>query len=178
MVHTVLGSSWLPAWFLSALCPALERGWSVAWVDAGNRFDAYGLGRTARDRGADPRRVLSRVRLARPFNAFQLEAMLAKGLPEAWNGEPLVVADPLALVYDEELPEEEARRAAPRLARALKALKAPCVMLAVARQASPARTALGEAVLAASDRVVSLAETDGPLSLEALGCEELTLAAC
>ena len=176
MVHTVLGSSWLPAWFLCALCPALERGLSVAWIDAGNRFDAYGLGRTARDRGADPRRVLNRVRLARPFNAFQLEAMLLKGLPDAWRGEPLVLSDPLALLYDEELPEEEARRIAPRLARALKGLPAPCVMLTVERQAPSSRAALGEAVLAASDRVVSLAERDGPLTLEALGCEELTLA--
>lgn len=175
MVHTVLGSSWLPAWFLSALCPALERGLSVRWIDAGNRFDAYGLGRTARDSGADPRRVLGRVQLARPFNAFQLEAMLLRGLSE---GSPVVVSDPLALLYDEELPEEEARRLAPRLARALKSLPAPCVMLAVTRQAPPEREALGEAVLAASDRVVSLAERDGPLSLAVLGCEDLVLAAC
>ena len=47
MVHTVLGSSWLPAWFLSALTPALQRGQHIYWIDAGNRFDAYGLGRTA-----------------------------------------------------------------------------------------------------------------------------------
>lgn len=174
MVHTVVGSSWLPAWFLSALCPALERGLTVRWIDAGNRFDAYGLGRTARDSGADPRRVLRGVRLARPFNAFQLEAMLGR-LPADGEG-PVVVSDPLALLYDEELPEEEARRLAPRLARALKALPANCVVLSVERQAPPERAVLGEAVLAASDRVVSLQEKDGPLSLESLGCTDLVLA--
>ncbi|MBI5596102.1 MAG: hypothetical protein HY928_08450 [Elusimicrobia bacterium] len=176
MVHTVVGSSWLPAWFLSALCPALERGMSVRWIDAGNRFDAYGLGRTARDSGADPRRVLNHVRLARPFNAFQLESMLGRLGSETGPEDPVVVSDPLALLYDEELPDEEARRLAPRLARALKALPSNCVVLTVERQTSPERAALGEAVLAASDRVVSLAEQDGPLSLTALGCAEFALA--
>lgn len=176
MVHTVVGSSWLPAWFLSALCPALERGLTVRWIDAGNRFDAYGLGRTARDSGADPKRVLRGVRLARPFNAFQLEAMLGKLPADAGSDSPVVVSDPLALLYDEELPEDEARRLAPRLARALKALPANCVVLNVERQTSPERASLGEAVLAASDRVVSLSERDGPLSLEALGCGDLVLA--
>ncbi|TBR24704.1 hypothetical protein EPO15_03550 [bacterium] len=175
MVHTVVGSSWLPAWFLSALCPALHRGLTVRWIDAGNRFDAYGLGRTARDSGADPKRVLRGVRLARPFNAFQLEAMLGR-LPAEAGESPVVVSDPLALLYDEELPDDEARRLAPRLARALKALPSNCVVLNVVRQTTPERAALGEAVLAASDRVVSLNENDGPLSLEALGCEDLVLA--
>ncbi|MDE2290721.1 MAG: hypothetical protein KGL53_01455 [Elusimicrobia bacterium] len=178
MLRTVLGSSWLPAWFLSALCPALERGLTVRWIDAGNRFDAYGLGRTARDSGADPRRVLKAVRLARPFNAFQLETLLTRGLGEAGACDPVVLADPLALLYDEELPEAEARRAAPRLKRALRALASPCVMLAVARQASPARVELGEEVLSAAESVVRLDYRDGPLSLEALGCGDLVLAAC
>ena len=178
MVHTVVGSSWLPAWFLSALCPALERGLSVRWIDAGNRFDAYGLGRTARDSGADPRRVLRHVRLARPFNAFQLEAMLGRLGSEAGPEDPVVVSHPPALLYDEELPDEEARRLAPRLARALKALPSHCVVLTVERSTTPERAALGEAVLAASDRVVSLCEHDGPLSLAALGCEEMALATC
>lgn len=176
MVHTVVGSSWLPAWFLSALCPALERGLTVRWIDAGNRFDAYGLGRTARDSGADPRRVLRGVRLARPFNAFQLEAMLGKIPADHASDSPVVVSDPLALLYDEELPEDEARRLAPRLAQALKALPSNCVVLNVERQTSPERAALGEAVLAASDRVVSLSERDGPLSLAAIGCENLVYA--
>ena len=116
------------------------------------------------------------MRLARPFNAFQLEAMLGRLPAEAGPESPVVVSDPLALLYDEELPEDEARRLAPRLARALKALSGHCVVLNVERQAPPERAALGQAVLAASDSVVSLSERDGPLSLEALGCEELVLA--
>ena len=74
-VYTALGSSALPSWFLAELCPALGRGLRVCWIDAGNGFDAYGLGRTARALGFDPRRVLANVRLARPFNVFQLETI-------------------------------------------------------------------------------------------------------
>ncbi|MBI3300417.1 MAG: hypothetical protein HYZ75_19805 [Elusimicrobia bacterium] len=175
MVHTVLGSSWLPSWFLSALCPALSRGMSVRWIDAGHDFDGPGLDRTARYSGADPRRVMGRVQLERPSDPFQLEVLLRHA---TLRGAPTVVSDPLALLYDERLPEEDAKRAAPRLAKALKELPADCVVLSVSRHAPPSRLALGEAVLAASDRVVTLREEDGPLSLATLGCEDLTLAAC
>lgn len=108
-IHILRGPRFLPAWTLHELCPHLARGARVAWIDAGNRFDAYGLAKAALSLGVDPRRILERVQLARPFNAFQLVTMLARKIQPL--GLPVVLSDALGLFNDDELPLEEARRA-------------------------------------------------------------------
>ncbi|MFH1723871.1 MAG: hypothetical protein ABII00_04530 [Elusimicrobiota bacterium] len=167
-VHTALGSSWLPAWFLSALAPALERGLRVYWIDAGNRFDAYGLGRAARDLGADPRRALARVRLARPFNVFQLETILRRKLPAAWRGEPVVLSDPLAPFLDEDLPRAQVRRMLPRVLGCLGRLPALWMVLAVERKAPKERACVLDSLIRRSDRLLRLAEEEVPPRLRTM----------
>jgi hypothetical protein len=171
MVHTILGSSWLPAWFLSAISPALARGKRVYWIDVGNRFDAYGLGRTARDRGIDPNRALAGVQLARPFNVYQLETMVRAKLPAAWRGEPIVLSDPLAPFLDEDLPVSEIERILPRLLDAIRALPAQWIVLGVERKTTPERRAVESALLDESDHVARFSEVSGPVSLSALGLD-------
>ena len=138
-VYIATGPSGLPSWFLHALCPALGRGARVFWIDAGNCFDAYGASYAARQLGLDPRPVLSRVRLARPFNAFQLETIVRSKVPPLWRGEPIVLSDPLPMLYDEDLPEPEARRLAFGVLSAMKALPAVWLVLAVDREAPAGR---------------------------------------
>jgi len=50
------------------------------------------------------------VDLARPFNLYQLETMVKVKVPDRWQGEPIVIADPMPLFYDEDVPPP--RRAA------------------------------------------------------------------
>lgn len=136
-IHILRGPRFLPAWALRELCPHLIRGARVAWIDAGNRFDAYGLAKAALALGAVPQRVLSRVQLARPFNAFQLVTMLA------WKvralGLPVVLSDALGLFYDDELPLEEARRAFQSFLACLPETGGPLLCLLPEHRVTPER---------------------------------------
>jgi len=121
------------------LCPTLLGGARVLWLDAGNSFNAYGLGYATRFCGADARAALARVDLARPFNLYQLETMVRVKVPERWRGEPIVIADPMPLFYDEDVPAAAARRVLTRVLEGMMALPAVWLVLAVDREAPVGR---------------------------------------
>jgi hypothetical protein len=137
--YVVSGPRDLSGRFLTALCPALLGGVRVLWLDAGNSFNAYGLGYATRFCGADARAALARVDLARPFNLYQLETMVRVKVPERWRGEPIVIADPLPLFYDEDVPAAAARRVLTRVLEGMMALPAVWLVLAVDREAPVGR---------------------------------------
>jgi hypothetical protein len=166
-LHTIVGSSWLPAWFLSELAPTLQRGTHLHWIDVGNRFDAYGFSRTARDLGISPQRALAQIQLARPFNAYQLETMLREKIPASWKGQPIVLSDPMAPFLDEDLPIAEARELMRRTLAAMRRLPALWLILAVERKMAPERERLFEELVRESDRSMRLSQ-DGPMSLQGL----------
>ena len=120
-LYLAAGPRLLPSWFLSALLPALGRGGRVFWIDAGNDFNAYGASYAARSLGFDPKPLLARVSLARPFNLYQLRTMVCGSLPKVWRGEPVVVSDPMGLFYDEDVPAADAKRVATEAAQRSKA---------------------------------------------------------
>lgn len=155
-----VGPRCLPAWLLTALCPWLGRGGGLFWIDAGTGFDAYGLGRAARAAGVDPKEALARVRLARPFNAFQLETILREKLPALWRGEPVVLSDPLVPFIDEDLSQEDYRRLLPRVLGALERLPALWLLLAVRRPEPAGRAGTLAAFLRRARSVAVLEETD------------------
>jgi len=138
-LYLARGPRAMPAWFLSAFVPALAGGGTVFWLDAGNCFDAHGASYSSRRAELDPRRILSRVSLARPFNLFQLETMVLKKLPALWRGEPIVVSDPMPLFYDEDVPAAEARRVLERVRAGMEALPAAWLLLAVEHPAPAGR---------------------------------------
>lgn len=131
--HAVSGPGDLCGRFLTALCPALLRGERALWLDAGNSFNAYGAGYASRWLGADARAALARIELARPFNLYQLETMVK--VPERWRGEPVILADPLPLFYDQDVPAAAARRVWERVQEGMDALPAPWVVLLPERKA-------------------------------------------
>ena len=137
--YVVSGPRDLPGRFLTALCPALLGGARVLWLDAGNSFNAYGLGYASRFLGADSRAALSRVDLARPFNLYQLETMVKVKVPERWRGEPIVIADPMPLFYDDDVPISAARRVLTRVLEGMMALPAVWLVLTVDREAPEGR---------------------------------------
>jgi len=88
-ITVIEGSSGLVPEVLFRLCAAsvasLDR--DAIFVDGGNSFNPYALSRIAKSFGAEPRKVLSRIHVARAFTEYQLEALI-HGLQEAverWN---------------------------------------------------------------------------------------------
>ncbi|MFI5345751.1 MAG: hypothetical protein ACHQ51_05190 [Elusimicrobiota bacterium] len=137
--YSVSGPRDLSGRFLTALCPALLSGTRVLWLDAGNSFNAYGLGYASRFFGADARAALARVELARPFNLYQLETMVKVKVPERWRGEPIVISDPMPLFYDEDVPAAAARRVLARVLEGMAALPAVWLVLTADREAPAGR---------------------------------------
>jgi hypothetical protein len=127
--YVVSGPRDLTGRFLTTLCPALLSGTRILWLDAGNSFNAYGLGYASRFFGANARTALSRVDLARPFNLYQLETMVKVKVPERWRGEPIVIADPMPLFYDEDVPVSAARKVLGRVLEGMTALPAVWLVL-------------------------------------------------
>jgi hypothetical protein len=132
--YVVSGPRDLTGRFLTALCPALLSGTRVLWLDAGNSFNAYGLGYASRFFGADARAALANVELARPFNLYQLETMVKVKVPDRWQGEPIVIADPMPLFYDEDVPATAARRVLTRVLEGMMSLNAVWLVLTVDRK--------------------------------------------
>ncbi len=137
--YSVSGPRDLTGRFLTALCPALLAGARVLWLDAGNSFNAYGLGYATRFFGANARAALARVELARPFNLYQLETMVKVKVPERWRGEPIVIADPMPLFYDEDVPVAAARRVLTRVLEGMSAVPAVWLVLTTDREAPAGR---------------------------------------
>ncbi|MDD5303156.1 MAG: hypothetical protein PHS14_08600 [Elusimicrobia bacterium] len=137
--YVVSGPGDLSGRFLTALCPALLGGARVLWLDAGNSFNAYGAGYAARGLGADARAALARVDLARPFNLYQLETMVKVKVPERWRGEPVVIADPMPLFYDPDVPAGAARRVLTRVLEGMMSLPAAWLVLTADRPAPQGR---------------------------------------
>ncbi|MCZ7395539.1 MAG: hypothetical protein ABOK23_03945 [Candidatus Methanoperedens sp.] len=93
-ITVIEGSSGLVPDVLFRLCAAsvvsLDR--DAVFVDGGNSFNPYTLSRIAKSFGAEPRKVLSRIHVARAFTEYQMEALI-NGLQDAlpqWN--PAVLA--------------------------------------------------------------------------------------
>src|SRR5659263_756688 len=62
------------------------------FVDGGNSFNPYALSKMAKSFGEEPRKVLSRIHVARAFTEYQMDSLI-HGLQDAveqWN--PAVLA--------------------------------------------------------------------------------------
>jgi hypothetical protein len=138
-VYAALGPRLLPSWFLWALEPALKARTEIFWLDAGNSFDAYGASYAAKALGWEPKDILKKIQLARPFNLFQLETMVRVKLPARWKGEPIILSDFFPLFYDEDVELPEARKVFRGVLDGMKALPAVWLVLAVEREAPKGR---------------------------------------
>lgn len=159
--HVLCGPGGISRWTLEALCPLLEGPTKIYWVDAANRFDAHALAKTAQRCQMDPRGVLSKIQLARTFNAFQLAALVTGKLPRLAPG-PVVLADPLAPFLDEELALEDAQRAFQRFCLGLADVPGPVLALVVDRPSPPGRNYFSRRFLKLAQSVTPV----GPVALE------------
>jgi hypothetical protein len=150
--HVVCGPPGISRWALQALCPLLDGPSLLYWVDAANRFDAHALAKAAQEHGMDPRQVLSKIQLARTFNAFQLADLVVGKLPQhPW---PVVIADPLAPFYDEDLDVEDAHVVFERFRLGLADIPGPVLALLVDRSIPRDRDSFSHRFLKSAESVI------------------------
>lgn len=129
------------AW-MNAFAARLALAGPALVLDGGNSFDAPGVARLVRRQTADLEAVLGRLRVARAFTCYQMEAML-DGL---WGGaEAVLVFDLLATFCDESVPLPERSRLLEQALRHLRRVSAaaPLAVSASSGSAADARLPLG-----------------------------------
>jgi len=123
-LYITLGPQNLIGWALDMISRTLADPSRIVWVDAANAFNAYIVSIAARSALKDPTQVLRSYHVARPFTAYQLEAMVSeKLLPVARRINALVsvVADPLRLFADAEGRDTQIRQCYTRFIFGLRA---------------------------------------------------------
>jgi hypothetical protein len=82
-ITVVEGSSSIVPEVLFRLCvSSAVSGRDALFVDGWNSFNPYALSKMAKSVGEEPRKVLSRIHVARAFTEYQMDALI-NGLPEA-----------------------------------------------------------------------------------------------
>jgi hypothetical protein len=127
---------------LRALARPLLSGEAVVAVDGGNRFDPYEVARAERALGGSGREALSRLLVSRAFTCHQLEALLARRLPDTLARSHARVALVLGLpetFADEDVPYVEACRVFQACLSALRRLSREGTRVVVAGEGGPPR---------------------------------------
>jgi hypothetical protein len=94
-ITVIEGSSSIVPEVLFRLCVAsvVDSDRDAVFIDGWNSFNPYVLSRIAKSSGTEPRKILSRIHVARAFTEYQMDALLGEPLREAieyWN--PAVLA--------------------------------------------------------------------------------------
>jgi hypothetical protein len=98
-LYAVLGPQDLIPWALQEMTLRFSPK-PIVWIDAANKFNAHWIAMNARTQYKDTREVLRSYHVARPFTAYQLEAMVTQKLTAAaarYRALFSVIADPLSL---------------------------------------------------------------------------------
>lgn len=110
---------------LEVAARALMAKHDLLWVEGGNRFELAALAETAHRWMVDPRLLLRRLRLARAFTIYQLEALCTQRLADALRRQPeavTILSEPLALCLDAEVARHDARTVVRHVAAGLRRL--------------------------------------------------------
>ncbi len=112
---------------LSSLMAAwrLAQGEAVLFLDGNNRFDPYPLVRLAKERGHNPEAFLSALFVSRAFTCHQMGSLVFQQLQSGLSTHQarlVILADPLATFYDENVPYIEAKNLLMHLLTALQQL--------------------------------------------------------
>lgn len=94
-ITVIEGSSGIVPEVLYRLCAASVASFErdAVFVDGWNSFNPYAVSKVAKSLGSEPRKVLSRIHVARAFTEYQMDALLGESLCEtieSWN--PAVLA--------------------------------------------------------------------------------------
>lgn len=86
---------------------------TVLYIDAANAFDPYLVSRLAQRKGLDPRVLLCRILISRPFTCYQLQTILKDRIEAAIEEKEarlVILSGMLDLLLDEAVKDWEARQ--------------------------------------------------------------------
>ena len=132
-LYLILGPRDLVPWALQTITLAFPAK-PVFWIDAANQCDAHLVSIAARCAYQDPVAALKAFRPARPFTAYQLEAMVTQKLqPTVQRIQAFfsVIADPLSLYEGAEGRDTQVRQSFRRFMQGVReaSVKTPVVVL-------------------------------------------------
>lgn len=123
----------------------IETGRPAFYVDCMNTFNPYRTAAMCREWSLEERSVLEKIRVSRPFTAYQLNTLLQEGLPrELETEEPslLIYSGLLSLFTSEDVEEEDAHIMLKRLPRDIQRTSSTGYPLLITHP-SPLRKGLG-----------------------------------
>lgn len=154
-LYTAVGDRGLISFSLRAIAVTFTPRHRISWIDAANQFNAHWIAQSARAFHKDSRESLRAFHYARPFTAFQLEAMVnLKLLPamQSQNALFAVIADPLTLYEQAENQSYSITRSFELFTGGLKMLARQIALLLLIP--SPKESPSYRKLLQLSDRIV------------------------
>lgn len=140
-LYLIMGPHGVIPWALDSVTRSFSPH-PVVWVDAANKFNAHGIAFSAQSVRKDPATVLSSFHVARPFTAYQLEAIVSEKLLDAvYKTHALfaVIADPLSLYQAAEGRDSQVRQSFHRFIAGVQKASEECpVVLLVPEPGPPA----------------------------------------
>ncbi len=88
-------------------------GSNVVFIDGGNTFRLYKIGRLAQIHDLNPKQVYERIFISRAFTAYQLTSLILDKLEETiqkYKAKLVVISDIAGFFLDDDVPHEEAER--------------------------------------------------------------------
>jgi len=144
--------------------PTQAGGWdsTVVLIDGGNRSDLYLFSAFAKLYGVHPRKALRRVVTSRAFTMYQLVDLVTNELPrvmDEYGARMVVLSDVFGVLMDErsEVDEQEGRRLAEAVARAIDAARKDALVFTTLATKTP----YDRAVAGRADVLVELEEVGG-----------------
>jgi hypothetical protein len=148
-------------------------GEPVVYLDGAHTFDPFFIGRLARGRRQQPRKVLAMIHVARAFTALQMERLLSNclaGALERYQARIAVLSGLVETLSDETLSERDVARLSDRMLESIGHLTQQGVSLlcpcpAVPRSAAPAHR-LFAGLCSTADRCIRLHDVQGEVMVE------------
>lgn len=165
-----------PAVTQLTLCTAAERALSgepVVYLDAAHTYDALMIGRFAKARRQQPRKVLGMIHVARAFSWHQMERLLShclSGALDRYEARTAIISGLFESLSEEQASDREIARMTDRVVESVRELTLKGCLLLCPCPSIPMETAIGRRLFTGlqglADRSVLVKEVQGEVSLE------------
>ena len=98
--------------FAQVICPSIQQGSPVVFVDGGNSFDPYLVAEFARWNRIDPKKFLGKIYVSRAFTAHQLYSLIMERIEdfaESVRARLVAVSDIASPLFHKDVPDCEAK---------------------------------------------------------------------
>ena len=156
-------------------------GEPVVYLDGAHTFDPFVMGRLARARRQQPRKVLAMIHVARAFSGHQMERLMSNclaGALDRYQARTAVISGLFEALSDDTASDREISRLSDRMLESIRHLTQQGFSLLCPCPAIPMATAPGHQLFTGlrnlADRVIRVQEVQGNVLLEEerLGAEQ------